>query len=348
LKQAQGKTRRTKVWRVFLWLTDFSHESGGSVKAAVHERFGGPDVLEVRDISQPVPGPGEVLVRVHAAAINPKDALVRGGKFRRMSGSDFPKLTGLDYAGSIAALGPGVSGFAVGEAVFGMLNGWNGGTCAEYVLAKVGEFAAKPARLDFAEAAAIPLAALTALQALRDLGRIGPGSRVCIHGASGGVGLFAVQLAKALGGHVTALCGAAAAGLVRSLGADEVLDYKTQPPAALTQRFDCFFDVFGNQSFAGMRRCLAPRGMYISTVPSRRNLIDHLRTRFWPGRRARLVVVKSKRADLETLARWTGEGKLRGVIAARFPLTEIRRAHEQIQTKRTHGKIIIDIAEQTA
>lgn len=318
------------------------------MKAAIHDRFGGPEVLEVRDIAQPVPGAGEVLVRMHAAAINPKDALVRGGKFKRMSGTDFPKLTGLDHAGTIAALGPGVSGIAVGDAVFGMLNGWNGGTCAEFVVAKVGEFAAKPAALEFGEAAAIPLAALTALQALRDLGRIGPGSRVCIHGASGGVGLFAVQIAKALGAHVTALCGTAAAELVRSLGADEVLDYKTQPPVSLTQRFDCFFDVFGNQSFAGVKRQLAARGVYISTVPSRRNILDHLRTRFWPGRRARLVVVKSKRADLETLAVWTGEGKLRGVIAARFPLAQIRGAHEQIQTKRTHGKIIIDILEQTA
>jgi len=313
------------------------------MKAVIHDRFGTPEVLEVRDIPQPVAGPGEVLVRVRAAAINPKDALVRGGKFRRMSGSEFPKLTGLDHAGTIAALGPGVSGFTVGEAVFGMLNGWSGGTCAEYVVAKVGEFAAKPARLDFAEAAAVPLAALTALQALRDLGRVGPGSRVCIHGASGGVGLFAVQIAKALGAHVTALCGAAAAELVRSLGADAVLDYRAQPPASLTQSFDCFFDVFGNQSFAGIRRQLAPRGIYISTVPSRRNILDHLRTRFWPGRRARLVVVKSKRADLETLAGWTGAGRLRAVIAARFPLAEIRRAHEQIQTKRTHGKIVIDV-----
>jgi len=318
------------------------------MKAAVHDRFGGPEVLEVRDIPAPVPGPGEVLVRVHAAAINPKDALVRLGKFRRMSGSDFPKLTGLDHAGTIAALGPGVTGFAVGEAVFGMLNGWKGGTCAECVVAKPGELAAKPAALEFGEAAAIPLAALTALQALRDLGRVGPRSCVCIHGASGGVGLFAVQIAKALGARVTALCGPAAAELVRSLGADEVLDYQAQPPASLGQRFDCFFDVFGNQSFGGMNRQLAPRGIYISTVPSRRNIIDYLRTRFWPGRRARLVVVKSRRADLETLARWSGEGRLRAVIAARFPLAQIRGAHEQVQTKRTHGKIVIDIVENKA
>jgi NADPH:quinone reductase-like Zn-dependent oxidoreductase len=316
------------------------------MQAAIYERFGTPEVLEVRDIPQPVPGAGEVLVRVRAAAINPKDALTRAGKFQRFSGTDFPRLTGLDYAGDIAALGAGVSGLAVGDAVFGMLNGWKGGACAEYVVAKLGEFAPKPAELGYAEAAAIPLAAQTALQALRDLGRIGPNSRVCIHGASGGVGGFAVQIAKALGADVTALCGASSAAMVWDLLADQVYDYAKQPPASLDQRFDCFFDVFGNQSFAGVKRQLAPRGVYISTVPSRRNLIDHVRTRFWPGRRARLVVVKSRRADLETLAQWVVEKRMMPMLAARVPLAEIRRAHELIQTKRTHGKIIIDIAEQ--
>jgi len=315
------------------------------MKAAVYDRFGEPDVLHVRDMPKPVPGAGEVLVRVHAMAVNPKDALIRLGKFRRLSGSNFPKLTGMDFAGEIAELGRGAGRHHLGESVFGMLNGWTGGTCAEYVVVKVGEFATKPPQLGYAEAAAIPLAAQTALQALRDVGSVGIGTRVCIHGASGGVGLFAVQIAKALGAHVTALCGAMSADLVRSLGADEVIDYKTCPPKSLAQRFDCFFDVFGNQSFAAICPILSHRGIYVTTVPSKRNLLDHARTRFWPGRRARIVAVKSRRGDLEVLANWSRQGKIRAVLAARLPLADIRRAHELIQTKRTHGKIVVEIKE---
>jgi NADPH:quinone reductase-like Zn-dependent oxidoreductase len=321
-----------------------------TMKAAQYDRYGGTEVIEIREIPRPVAGVGELLVRVAASAVNPKDALTRGGKFKAMAGRVFPKGIGYDFAGIVEALGEGVSGFAPGEPVFGMLNGWTAGTAADYVLAQPDATAPKPAALDFAAAAALPLAAQTALQALRDLAGVGAGSTVLIHGASGGVGTLAVQIAKALGARVTALCGADSAGLVRGLGADEVIDYRQQPPETLTVRYDCFFDVFGNQSFGRVKAQLAPRGVYVTTVPNRRNVIDHLRTRFWPGRRARLVVVRSKRADLETLSGWVADGSLKPVIAGRFALDELRQAHEAIQSRRTHGKLIIDVAnlEKTA
>ena len=148
--------------------------------------------------------------------------------------------------------------------------------------------------------ASLPLAAQTALQALRDLAHVGPGSAVAIHGASGGVGTLAIQVAKALGAQVTALCGAGSADLVRSLGADVVLDYRHTAPADLPGQFDCFFDVFGNQSYRRMRPRLKPRGIYVTTVPSAANLRDHVLTRLWPGRTARLVVVRTV-PDLDAL-----------------------------------------------
>ncbi len=313
------------------------------MKAAIYERYGTPEVLEIRDIAEPVAGPGEVKVRVSAASVNPKDALTRSGRFRRIAGPEFPKLVGYDFAGTVAVLGSGVAGLVAGDAVLGMKNGWAGGACAEYVVVAADELAKKPEQMSLVEAAAIPLAGLTALQALRDLAGVTGGSRVCIHGASGGVGTLAVQIAKALGAHVTALCGEASAELVKGLGADTVLDYRRVPPPRIAERFDCFFDVFGNQSYSTVKHLLLRRGVYVTTVPSRRNILAHLYTLLSLGRRSRLVIVKSRRQDLEVLATWVKQGRLRAVLAKVLPLTEIRRAHELIQTKATHGKIIITV-----
>lgn len=320
-------------------------EQGKPMKAAIYERYGPPDVIEIRDIDEPAAGPGQVKVRVMAAAVNPKDALTRSGRFRRMAGPSFPKLLGYDFAGTVAALGPGVGRLVGGDAVFGMKNGWAGGACAEYVVVAAGELAKKPEQMSFVEAAAIPLAGLTALQAMRDLAGVTTGNRVCIHGASGGVGTLAVQIAKALGAEVTALCGEASAELVKDLGADIVLDYRQAPPPRIGQRFDCFFDVFGNQSFLAVKHLLLRRGVYVTTVPSRRNILAHLATLLSLGRRSRLVIVKSRAQDLEVLAAWVRERRLRAVIAEVLPLAEIRRAHELIQTKSTHGKIVITLPD---
>lgn len=313
------------------------------MKVIEYDRYGGPEVIELREAPVPQPARGEVLVKVHAAALNPKDALVRAGKFKKLAGPDFPKRMGYDVAGEVAALGEGVRGLAVGQPVYGMIQSWKAGAFAGYAALPQSELASAPAGLGHAEAAAIPLAALTALQALRDLAAVGPGDRVVIHGASGGVGTLAVQIAKALGAQVTALCGADSAALVRSLGADEVHDYRQTPPAQLPGRCQAFFDVFGNQHYRAVRHLLSARGTYVSTVPNARNIRDHLLTRLSPLRKARLVVVRSKRTDLETLAAWVAEGRLRPVIAARFPLAEVRRAHEMIQGKKTHGKIVLEL-----
>lgn len=313
------------------------------MKVIEYDRYGGPEVIELRERPEPQPAAGEVLVRIHAAALNPKDALVRSGKFKRLAGPAFPKRMGYDLAGEVAALGEGVRGYTLGQPVYGMIQSWRAGAFAEYAALPADELAPCPAGLDYAQAAAIPLAAQTALQALHDLAGVRPGDRVAIHGASGGVGTLAVQIAKALGARVSAICGADSAELVRGLGADEVFDYRQTDPARLPGRYQAYFDVFGNQCFGAVKPLLTARGCYVSTVPSARNIRDHLLTRLSPLKRARLVVVRSKRADLETLARWVAEGRLRPVIAARLPLAETARAHAMIQGKNTHGKIVLDI-----
>lgn len=313
------------------------------MKAIEYDQYGGPEVIVLREVPTPVPAPGEVLVRVRAAALNPKDALVRSGRFPLLAGRQFPKRMGYDFAGTVAALGDGVGAFSVGQPVYGMINSWRAGAFAEYAAVPVDELAPRPTGLDDAQAAALPLAAQTALQSLRDLAGLGPGQRVVIHGASGGVGTLAVQIAKALGAEVTALCGATSMDLVRGLGADTVFDYRQVPPVRLPGRYHAFFDVFGNQSFGAVRHLLGVRGCYVSTVPSGPNIRDHLLTRFSPWRRARLVVVRSRRADLDLLSAWVAEGRLRPLLAARLPLAETARAHAMIQGKNTHGKIVLDI-----
>lgn len=314
------------------------------MKVIEYDRYGGPEVIVLREAPVPPPAAGEVLVRIHAAALNPKDALVRAGKFKLLSGADFPKRMGYDFAGVVAALGAGVTGLEVGQGVYGMINSWKAGAFAQYAAVPQDELAPMPPGLDYAQAAAIPLSAQTALQALRDLGGVGPGVEVLIHGASGGVGTLAVQIAKALGARVSALCGVHSAELVRGLGADQVYDYRQTPPSQVPGRYQVFFDVFGNQSFAAVRPLLASRGRYITTVPNARNFRDHVLSRLLPLKKARLVIVRSRRADLEQLSAWVAQGRLRPLIAARLPLAETARAHAMIQGKNTHGKIVLDIS----
>jgi NADPH:quinone reductase-like Zn-dependent oxidoreductase len=313
------------------------------MKIASYDRYGGPEVVALRDVPLREPDAHQLRVAVTACALNPKDVLVRSGKFKRITGKVFPRAIGYDYAGRVDAVGSKISRFKPGDAVFGMINLWAGGACAESVLAVEDELALAPGSISLAEAAAVPLASLTALQALRDLAKIRAGSRVCINGASGGVGTFAVQIAKALGAHVTALCSASNHELVKALGADIAIDYHATPPQQLPGPYDCFFDVLGDQSLGRVRKRLAPRGFYITTVPNQRNIRDHVLTRLWPGKRARSVVVRSRQADLEQVARWVDEGQLRPVIDPTLPIAQIVDAQLRLQSKRTRGKIVLTL-----
>jgi NADPH:quinone reductase-like Zn-dependent oxidoreductase len=313
------------------------------MRAVVYERFGPPEVLEQRLVPAPIPQASEVLVRVKAAALNPKDSLIRKGKFVLFSGKRFPRMLGYDVSGIVESVGPGVSGFTAGDAVFGMRNGFDGGTVAELVAVKQDELALKPSALSFEEAAAVPLASLTALQALRDCGGLTAGGKVLIHGASGGVGVFAVQLARALGAHVTTTSSAKNLDFVRTLGADVALDYAVDTGLEATRGWDVFFDVFGNRSFAKVKASLGPSGVYVSTVPSAGIVLTDLLTRWQRGRRGRLVVVNSNAKDLSAVASFLAAGTLKPVIDRVVPMSEIAAAQAHIETKRARGKVVIRV-----
>lgn len=314
------------------------------MKAAIFHHYGKTDVLEIADIPKPTISPDEILVRVHAAAINPKDTFIRKGRFQRLTGNQFPKQTGFDFAGEISEIGANIRDFKPADAVFGMFDGWQGSTCAEYVKAKPHELALKPQSASFEEAAALPLVSLTALQALRDDANIQTGARVCINGASGGVGTMALQIAKILGAHVTVLASESNHAFLKELGADECIDYKKVDILKSDKRFDAFFDVFGNTRFGKVKPILSEKGVWVSTVIQPHVFRSVFFSRFFSKKKARLVVVKSRSEDFAQIAAWVDEGKLKPIIHAVYPLEQIREAHAQQETKHTRGKIVVKIS----
>lgn len=307
-----------------------------------YDSFGDASVLVVREADEALPRANEVRVRVRAAALNPKDVLLRKGRMRWLGGGGFPRTVGYDFAGVVDAVGAGVSEVSVGESVFGMLGTHAGGSLAESLVCRVDELATMPESLTFEQAAGIPLAGLTALQSLRDWGRVKHDDRVLINGASGGVGVFAIQIARTLGARVTTLSSEANRELCLSLGAIEALDYATARPFT-EPRWDCVFDAFGNRSFGVVRPSLTALGTYVTTVPSARNVIDHARTALgYP--RARLVVVESRRSDLEHLAHWVTAGFVKPVIDSVYDLDHAAEAQRRIETRRARGKVIVRVS----
>ena len=317
------------------------------MRAAFYRRYGGPDVLELGERPAPSPGRGEVLLDVVATSLNPKDVLLRRGKLRLFARGGLPRVPGYDVAGTVAALGPGATGVRVGDRVFGLIDAWRGGGCAAQVALPARAVAPAPASIELARAAAVPLAASTALQALRDLLRVGPGERVCVHGASGGVGLFAVQIARLLGAHVTATCSARNAALVAAHGADEVLAYDQVDAVADGRRYHAFFDVFGNRPYPRVRHALGARGRHVTTVPSPAAIARELLARAG-GPPARLVAVRSRRPDLAQLAAWIDGGQLVPVIDRVVALDDVRAAHAYLETKRARGKVVIELIRNRA
>jgi NADPH:quinone reductase-like Zn-dependent oxidoreductase len=316
------------------------------MKAALYDRFGSSDVLRIGDVPLPRFGAGEALVRVRAAALNPKDILIRMGKLPFFAaGRGFPKRVGFDWAGEIVALGGRDPELRIGDAVYGMIQSSRAGACASFATVRLDECARKPERLGFEEAAAVPLAAQTALQALRDLGRVMPGARVLVNGASGGVGTFAIQLARVMGAHVTTTSSAASRALCRQLGADVTLDYAKDDVLAAGP-FDVFFDVFGNRPFDAARHALAPRGVWISTV-LRGHVFAAMARSLVTSQRARLVVVRSRRRDLDYLAALLQEKRLVPIVDRVFGLDEIREAEERVATKHARGKVVVRIGDAT-
>ena len=313
------------------------------MKTVIFNSYGDTGVMHVADQPRPQIEPGEILVRVHAAAVNPKDTFIRKGYLKRLTGYDFPQQLGFDYSGQVAEVGSNIKTFREGDSVFGMLDGWHGRTCAEYVAVKPNQAAPIPDSLSFKEAASLALVSSTALQAFRDEANIKEGQSLCINGASGGVGSVAVQIAKILGAHVTAVSRAENHDFLRTLGADSCIDYREVDIAATDHKFDIFFDVFGSQHFEAIKPILNDNGVWVSTVLQPHVFASVEATRSSSDKKARLVIVKSSREDLDIISGWVNAELLKPIVHAVFPLDQIREAHIQQETKHTRGKIVISI-----
>lgn len=310
------------------------------MKAVVIRQYGSPETLKIEDAAHPTPQASEVLVKVHAAGMNPKDALIRKGRMKFLVRGRFPYIPGYDLAGEVVRVGRDVRHVQAGDQVYGMINNHLGGAHAEYVALPAAEVALKPTNLSWEEAAAVPLAALTSLQALVKLGNLQYGQRVCINGASGGVGTFAVQIAKAYGARVTAVCSHRNVELVSELGADEVVDYTKENVEESGRTFDIFYDAYGNKPPQLVRPILAERAVYVSVLP-RLHLFARQVFTFFAKQKVKVVVVNSNTADLQTLTELIESEKVRPVIDSIFPLAEAAEAHKRIETRRAQGKIVL-------
>ncbi len=316
-------------------------DPSATMRAVLIDRYGGPEVLRLATVPRPVPTRGQVLVRTRFIGVNPKDVIVRKGKFQIATGKKFPLIVGHDIAGEVVEVGLGAD-LAKGDQVYGMINDFAGRAYAEYAAVDCKQLAKAPASIELAVAAAVPLAAQTALQALRDDAHLKAGQSVLINGASGGVGVFAVQIAKILGAQVTAVCSHRNVDLVTELGADRVIDYTKTELVDLDEQFDVIFDVFGNYRFEQLKKLLSARGTYVNTIPSARIFKDVART-FVRRKRAKLVIVKSKRDQLDWLCQQIDAGRLRVVVDRSFPLADVAEAHRYMETKRARGKVVLSV-----
>ena len=321
------------------------------MKAAVYSQYGPPDVVQIRDVEKPVPKDNEVLIKVRAASVNPYDwHFMRGEPYPvriAAGGLRKPKDTrlGADVAGEVEAVGRNVTQFKPGDAVFGLCHG----AFAEYACASESKLVIKPDCLTFEQAASVPIAAFTALQGLRDKGGIQPGQRVLVNGAAGGVGTFAVQIAKSFGAHVSGVCSTGNLEMVRSIGADQAIDYTQEDFTKGGHRYDMILDCVGNHSFSECRRVLNSKGIYVGAGGKTDNWMIGLLARtikalvwsWFVSQKLVMVFAKSSQADLAVMHGLMKAGKVKPVIDKRYSLREVPEAIRYLETGHARGKVVI-------
>lgn len=323
------------------------------MKAIVYREYGSADVLKLEEVPKPLPGDNEVLIKVRAAAVNPLDwHLMRGvpSFVRLFTGLQKPKHTrlGADMAGEVESVGSSVTGLKPGDSVFGAVDG----AFAEYVSASESLLALKPQNATYEQAAAVPIGGLTALQALRDKGKLQPGQKVLINGAAGGVGTFAVQISKWMGARVTGICSTRNVDLVRGIGAERVIDYTREDFTANSERYDVIFDLVGNRPLGDFRRVLKPRGIFIGCggggpeTPAGHllaGMIQQLVLGWFTSQKLVGILAKRSKNDLGALSELMESGKVTPVIDRRFSLSEVPEAIRYLETGHARGKVVISL-----
>ena len=322
------------------------------MKAIVYEEYGSPDVLKLRDVDKPTPKDDEVLIKVFAASVNSADLhSLRADPFlvRLVSGLLKPKNTilGADIAGRVEAVGRNVKQFKPGDDVFGDISGCGWGGFAEYVCARENALVLKPANVTFEEAAAVPMAAVTALQGLRGKVQLQPGQKVLINGASGGVGTFAVQIAKSFGAEVTAVCSTRNLDVVRSIGADHVIDYTQEDFAQNGQSYDLILAANGDRPISDYKRALGPKGTYVMSGGAASQMYEAMLQGPWismtGNQKMGNLLAKPNQADLAFVQELLVAGKVKPVIDRRYPLSEVAEALRYLEEGHAQGKVVITV-----
>lgn len=315
------------------------------MRCVLYERFGDESVLQLRDLPEPRPGAGEVQVRVAVTSLNPVDFKLRAGLLRFIGKPARPAITGKDFAGTVSAIGTGVSGIHPGQRVFGSVNPMGGrGSCAEALVVGADLLAPTPDGVSDEAAACLPVACGTAYQALVTQARLRAGQSVLVTGASGGVGSGAVQIARSIGARVTGVCSTANLDYVRSIGADEVIDYRHADWRRAGTVYDVVLDAAGSSGFAAARPHLAPGGWYINTYPPASLMLAAPFVRLFSRQHAVPFMLKTTAAQLAELARLTKAGILRPRIARRVRLEDVAAAQRDMQDGKVHGKVCVRVA----
>jgi len=313
------------------------------MKAIVLEKYGGPEVLTISDQKKPNIGKDQVLVKVETAAINPLDCKLRQGQFKLLTAKKFPVVLGCDFAGTIIEKGKNVQHLKEGDAVFGSLSPMKGpGAYAQYLAINAQDLAKKPAAISYEQAASIPIAGLTALQALRSKGQIKKGMQVLVNGASGGVGHFAVQLAKHFGAEVTGVCSERNQEWVRDLGADRLIDYKKEDFVKdPNSKYDIIFDTIGVRSFGESKAVMKNNSTFVTTIVNTKRFVRRFLTSY-SGRKLATIITKINVAEMEELAQLLAEDQLNIRLDKTYAFDQVVEAHRYSETGRVRGKIVLN------
>lgn len=310
-------------------------------RVVVFDQYGEAGVLRIEEREARTPGDNEVLVRVKAAAVNPVDWKVRAGEMKFMPGQKFPHMVGSDFAGTAAEVGSGVTQWKVGDAVLGWTNSFSGGAYADYVTVSAAVLVAKPETLSFSEASALPTGSTAALQGLRDVGRARQGMRILIYGCTGGVGMFAVPLAKSMETYVVGYAGPAALDFANTLGADEVYNYKAHDVLSTKEPFDIIFDLSGHLSFENACKILTPHGVYVDPVPNPSVILGSLFFNLFHGQHHGVLMSKLNAHDLQHVLDQIKERGIQIPIGREFPLGDVVSAHQAGEAGTILGKLVL-------